>query len=119
MTPKEMALAIAKALDSKKGIDIKVLETADLTTLADYFVICAASSTTQVKALSDECEKAMKELGEEPHHTEGHRGGSWILQDFSSVVVHIFMEETRKFYDLERLWHDAKDVDLAGVLVEN
>ena len=119
MTPKEMALALAKALDNKKGIDIKVLETAELTTLADYFVICAASSTTQVKALSDECEKVMKEAGEVPHHTEGYRGGSWLLLDFSSVVVHIFMEETRKFYDLERLWRDAAPVDLSGILVEN
>lgn len=119
MTQKEMAIAIAKALDSKKGIDIKVLETTELTTLADYFVICAATSTTQVKALSDECEKAMKDLGEMPHHIEGHRGGSWILLDFSAVVVHIFMEDTRKFYDLERLWKDAKDVDLSGILVEN
>jgi len=119
MTPKEMALALAKALDNKKGIDIKVLETAELTTLADYFVICAATSTTQVKALSEECEKVMKENGEIPHHVEGHRGGSWILMDFSSVVVHIFMEDTRKFYDLERLWRDAAPVDLTGILVEN
>lgn len=119
MTPKEIALEIAKALDNKKGIDIKVLETAQLTTLADYFVICAASSTTQVKALADECDKVMKEKGEVPHHIEGHRGGSWLLLDFSSVVVHIFMEETRKFYDLERLWRDATPVDLSGILVQN
>jgi len=61
----------------------------------------------------------MKENGEIPHHIEGHRGGSWILMDFSSVVVHIFMEETRKFYDLERLWRDAAPVDLTGILVKN
>lgn len=119
MTPKEIALTIAKVLDSKKGMDIKVLETADLTTLADYFVICAATSTTQIKALSEECEKVMKEQGEPPHHIEGHRGGTWVLLDFSSVVVHIFMDETRKFYDLERLWSDAKEMDLSKVLVEN
>lgn len=116
MTPKETALTIAKALDSKKGLDIKVLETAHLTTLADYFVICGASSTTQVKALSDFCEKTMKDLGEPPHHIEGHRGGSWTLLDFSSVVAHIFMDDARKFYDLERLWSDAVPVDLTGVL---
>lgn len=119
MTPKELALAAAKALDSKKGQDIKVLETEALTTLADYFVICTATSTTQVKALSDVCEKAMKDLGEPPHHVEGHRGGTWILLDFSSVVVHIFMDEARQFYDLERLWKDAVDVDLSQVLQEN
>ena len=112
MTPKEIAFAAAKALDSKKGLDIKVLETGHLTTLADYFVICTATSTTQVKALSDACEKALKEAGEPPHHIEGHRGGTWVLLDFSSVVVHVFMEEARQFYDLERLWADAVPVEL-------
>ena len=119
MTSKEMALTIAGALDSKKGLDIKVLETGALTTLADYFVICTATSTTQVKALADECEKVMKEHGELPHHIEGHRGGTWILLDFSSVVVHIFNEEAREFYDLERLWSDATPVDLTDVLTKN
>lgn len=120
MTPKETALLLAKALDSRKGINIKVLETGHLTTLADYFVLCSATSSTQIRALSDACEKAMKEqAGEAPHHVEGHRGGTWILLDFSSVVVHIFNEEAREFYDLERLWSDAAPVDLSGVLTEN
>ena len=120
MTPKETAIVLAKALDSKKGIDIKVLETGHLTTLADYFVICTATSTTQVRALSDECEKTTNETtGELPHHVEGHRGGTWVLLDFSSVVVHIFMDDARKFYDLERLWSDATPVDLTDVLTEN
>ena len=119
MTPKEIALAAAKALDAKKGQDIKVLETGDLTTLADYFVICSATSTTQIKALADGCEKVLKDAGEPPHHIEGHRGGTWVLLDFSSVVVHIFNEEARQFYDLERLWQDAAPVDLSGILVEN
>lgn len=117
MTPKELAILAAKALDSKKGLDIKVLETGHLTTLADYFVICTATSSTQVKALADACEKKLKDAGELPHHTEGHRGGTWILLDFSSVVVHVFMDEAREFYDLERLWSDAKSIDLGGILV--
>ena len=119
MTPKETALLLAKALDSKKGLDIKVLETGHLTTLADYFVLCSATSTTQIKALADACEKVMKEAGEPPHHVEGHRGGTWILLDFSAVVVHVFNEEAREFYDLERLWSDATPVDLTEVLTEN
>ncbi len=119
MTSKELALSLAKTLDEKKGEDIKVLETANLTTLADYFVICTAASTTQIKALADACEKTMKELGEEPHHIEGHRGGIWVLLDFSSVVVHLFMEEARQFYDLERLWSDATPVDLSETLKRN
>ena len=116
MTPKEIALTAAKALDDKKGQEIKVLETAGLTTLADYFVICTATSTTQIKALADICEKTLKDAGEPPHHVEGHRGGTWVLLDFSSVVVHIFMDEARKFYDLERLWGDAKPVELNGIV---
>ena len=119
MTPKEIALTAAKALDDKKGQEIKVLETAGLTTLADYFVICTATSTTQIKALADICEKTLKDAGEPPHHVEGHRGGIWVLLDFSSVVVHIFNEEARQFYDLERLWSDATPVDLSEVLTEN
>ena len=119
MTPKEMAIAAVKALDSKKGQDIKCLETGHLTTLADYFVLCTATSTTQIKAMSDACEEAMEKNGERVHHIEGHRGGTWLLMDFSAVVVHIFMDEARKFYDLERLWGDATPVDLTDVLTEN
>ena len=118
MTPKELALAAAKALDSKKGQDIKCLETGHLTTLADYFVLCTATSTTQIKALADVCEKALKDAGEPPHHVEGHRGGTWILQDYGDVVVHVFDKEARAFYDLDRLWADAKTVDLSDVLAQ-
>ena len=100
MTSYEMAIALAKALDGKKGQDIKVLKTEELTTLADYFVLCTATSSTQVKAMSDACEEAMEKNGEQVHHIEGHRGGTWLLMDFSSVVVHVFTDEARKFYDL-------------------
>lgn len=119
MDSKVMALEIAKALDSKKGQDIQVLKTGDLTTLADYFVLCTATSSTQIKALADACEKALKEQGEPPHHIEGHRDGTWVLMDFSVVVVHIFNDEARKFYDLERLWQDAENMDLSDVLTPN
>ena len=112
MTSYEMAIALAKALDGKKGQDIKVLKTEELTTLADYFVLCTATSSTQVKAMSDACEEAMEKNGEQVHHIEGHRGGTWLLMDFSAVVVHIFMDEARKFYDLERLWGDAEEIPL-------
>ena len=117
MNSYESAVLLAKALDSKKGIDIKVLRTAELTTLADYFVICSATSSTQIKALSDACEKVMDEAGEPAHHVEGHHGGTWVLLDFSTVVVHIFTDEARKFYDLERLWGDAEQVDVSGELL--
>ena len=112
MTSTESMKVLAAALDSKKGGDIRVLKTEHLTTLADYFVICTANSSTQIKALSDACEEAMDKAGEPVHHIEGHRGGTWLLMDYSSVVVHIFTDEARKFYDLERLWADAEEVKL-------
>ena len=114
----ELAVLLARALDSKKGGDLKVLKTEGLTTLADYFVICTATSNTQVKAMSDACEEAAEKQGERVHHIEGHRGGAWLLMDFSSVVVHIFTDEARKFYDLERLWSDAEEVDVTKALNE-
>ena len=115
MTANEIALTAVKALDSKKGQDIKCLETGHLTTLADYFVLCTGTSNTQIKALAESCEKAAELMQEPLHHSEGHRSGSWVLLDFSSVVVHLFDEEARQFYDLERLWSDAAPVDLTGV----
>ena len=119
MTPKEMALQLARALDSKKGQDILVLETDGLTTLADYFVLCTGSSAPQLKALADAAERSMKENEILPHHIEGHRGGTWILQDYGDVVLHLFSAEAREFYDLDRLWQDAKVVDLSDVLTPN
>ena len=114
----EMAIEMAKALDAKKGNDIKVLKTEELTTLADYFVLCTATSSTQVKAMADACEAAAEKEGEIVHHIEGHRDGAWLLMDFSSVVVHVFTDEARKFYDLERLWGDAAEIDLSKILIE-
>ena len=111
----ELAILLARTLDSKKGGDLKVLKTEGLTTLADYFVICTATSNTQVKAMSDACEEAVEQNGERAHHIEGHRGGTWLLMDFSAVVVHVFTDEARKFYDLERLWSDAEEMDISKV----
>mgnify|MGYP002569220961 CR=1 FL=1 len=116
MTPKEMALTAAKALDEKKGGDIAAIEITEQTTLADYFVIATGNSNTQINALCGAVEKAMKEqAGEDPLRREGYRDGTWVLLDFSSVVVHIFNDEARKFYDLERLWRDAAELDLSEV----
>ena len=114
----DLAILLAKALDSKKADGLKVLKTEGLTTLADSFVICTATSNTQIKAMSDACEEAAEKDGERAHHIEGHRGGTWLLMDFSSVVVHVFTDEARKFYDLERLWSDAEEIDVAKVLGE-
>ena len=115
-TPKEIAEAAVRALDMKNAHDIKLLHTTDVTVLADYFVICTATSTTQIKALADAVEMALEEVGEQKIHREGYRSGSWVLLDFGCVVVHLFMEEARQFYSLERLWADAKECDIAPLL---
>ena len=111
-TPKELALAAAKALDDKKGVDIKLLAVTDVTSLADFFLICTGTSSTHVKTLCDAVEKALDELGEPALRREGHRSGSWVLLDFGCVVLHVFTDESRQFYDLERLWTDATPVPL-------
>ena len=115
LTPSEVAEFVVNALDSKKAQSIKLLRTSDITILADFFVICTAGSTTQLKTLSDEVEKTLKENGETPLRREGHRSGGWILIDFGCVVVHLFLQEERDFYTLERLWGDAEDIDISGI----
>ena len=116
-SPKELALLAAQALSEKKGREIQVLEIADLTTLADYFVLATGSSNTQINALVDNVEKVITEqAGEEPLHREGYRGGTWVLLDYGCVAVHVFNEEARAFYGLERLWSDGHALDLTGVL---
>ena len=111
LSPYEVAKLVVNALDSKNAKDIKLLRTTELTILADYFVICTANSVTHLKTLIDEVEKDLEENGEVPRRREGERNGGWILIDFACVVVHIFLEETREFYTLERLWSDAEDID--------
>ena len=116
LTPIEITGLIVNALDNKKARDIKALRTTDITILADYFVICTANSTTQLKTLSDEVERILKDNGEMPRRREGHRSGGWILIDFACVIVHLFLREAREFYTLERLWGDAEDVDISGMI---
>ena len=119
LTPKEIAYQVTKALDEKKGIDIKVLRIEKISSLADYFVICTGTVNTHVKTLCDYAEYTMEQLGETMLGREGHRGNSWELLDFGTLVVHVFTEEARKFYDLERLWADAETIDLNNILLPN
>ena len=116
MTPKEMALAAAKALDEKKGIGISAMEITDLTSLADYFVFATGSSNTQINALCGAVEKALDEQGVPVLRREGYRDGTWVQLDYGDIVVHVFSAEAREFYSLERLWSDGIPVDLSGVL---
>ena len=115
----EVALTVTKALDEKKGMNIKLLKIDKGSSLADYFLICTGTSNTHVKTLCDYAEYTMVDvLGEPMLGREGHRGNSCELLDFGSVVVHVFTDEARKFYDLERLWADAEIVDLTDIVIE-
>ncbi|MHB1391973.1 MAG: ribosome silencing factor [Clostridia bacterium] len=109
-----MANNAIERLKEKKAKDIKLLDIHELSTIADYFIIATGNSTTQVQAMSDELEEKMKLAGYKMHHKEGFRNGRWILLDFGNIIIHLFHDEERKFYNLERLWVDAK-----SILVEN
>ena len=119
LTPKEIAYSVTKALDEKKGMNIKLLKIDKVSSLADYFLICTGTSNTHVRTLCDYAEYTLEQLGEPMLGREGHRGNAWELLDFGTIVVHVFTEEARKFYDLERLWADAEPVELSDILLPN
>ncbi len=116
MTSLETAVLAAKAIDGKKGLNIQVIEITDISVLADYMVIATGSSSTHVKALADEVEYQLDKSGISVSHIEGYRSNTWILLDYIDVIVNVFDEEARAFYDLDRMWQDGKPVDLSGVL---
>ena len=103
---KELADAIALVLDSKKGRDIKVLHVEDKTVIAEYFVVCTGNSSTQIKALADEVEYQIDRRGLQPYGVEGRDNNTWLLLDYSNVIVHIFSREAREFYNLDKLYGD-------------
>ena len=117
LSAKEVAYQVTKALDDKKGMDIKLLRISDVSSLADYFLICTGTSNTHVKTLCDYAEYTLEQLGEPMLSREGHRGNSWELLDFGSIVVHVFTQEAREFYSLERLWADAEEIDLSEIVI--
>ena len=118
LSAKEVAYQVTKALDDKKGLDIKLLKIDQVSSLADYFIICTGTSNTHVKTLCDYAEYTLEQLGEPMLGREGHRGNTWELLDYGSVVVHVFTEEAREFYSLERLWADAEQVDIREIVKE-
>ena len=118
LSAKEVAYQVTKALDDKKGKDIRLLRIAEVSSLADYFLICTGTSNTHVKTLCDYAEYTLEQLGEPMLGREGHRGNTWELLDYGSIVVHVFTEEAREFYSLERLWADAEQVDISDIIIE-
>ncbi len=111
MDSKEKMLIAYRALDEKKGEDIKVIDISSVSVMADYFVIATASSPNQVQAMTDNVEEKMHKAGANMKQMEGNKSSSWILMDYSDVIIHVFDKENRLFYDLERIWKDGKTVD--------
>ena len=111
---RNLAIQIAKTVDSKKALDIKLLELKELSSLADYFIICSGGSDTQVKALADEVDRVLSGQGIEPRRVEGYQSANWILMDYGDIIVHIFYRDSRAFYKLDHLWADAPEVAWSG-----
>ncbi len=113
----EILKVAANALNGKKARDINAVKVSDLTVLCEYFLICTANSSTQIRALTDEVEEKLEQAGVRPHHIEGKASG-WIVLDYGSVVVHIFGRNEREFYALDKMWADAESIDLENILEE-
>ena len=113
----EIVKTAVKAIDSKRGLDIEVIKVGDITVITDYFVIATASSNTQLKAIADEIEFKLSEQGIEPHHIEG-RTSEWICLDYIGVVIHVLLNKSRDFYQIERLWEDGEKVDISEYVIK-
>lgn len=111
----KMAKIAYNALDEKKGEDIKIIDISGISVMADYFIIANGNSITQVQALVDNVEEKMNQSGFIMKRKEGNRSSTWVLLDFGDIVVHVFDNEDRLFYDLERIWSDGKTVEISAL----
>lgn len=109
---KEVLKDVYNAMDDKFATDITILDIKNVSSITDYFVIANGSSPNQVKAIADAASESLYKRGEKARHSEGYQTASWVLLDFYNIVVHVFNKEDRQFYNLERLWGDAKTVDI-------
>ncbi len=105
-------LIAARAAASKKALDVKVLDLRDITSFADFFVVCSGANPRQIQAVSEEIGLQLKERGEYPLSVEGYENADWILADYGDYLIHVFSEKARAYYDLERLWRHAKSVPI-------
>ena len=111
MTSKEMTKLAINALEDKKAEDIRVIDISEVSVLADYFIIARGSNRSQVQALSDNVDETLGRAGHPVKQVEGYDTANWILLDFGDIIVHVFDNENRLFYDLERIWRDGKIVE--------
>ena len=112
---KEMAKIAVAALEEKKAKDIKILDISGVSVLADYFIIASGSNRNQVQAMADEAQEKLYKAGYEAKQVEGYQTANWNLMDYQDIIVHIFDEENRLFYDLERIWRDGSLVEKADL----
>ena len=112
MTSKELAKLACDALDDKKALEIKVINIENVSTLADYFIIASGTNHNQVQAMADNVDETLGRAGYQPKQIEGYQNANWILMDYRDIVIHIFDEENRLFYDLERIWRDGTVVEV-------
>ena len=110
ITPRQLALLAAEVCDEKKAKEIIVLDVRKITSISDYFIVCSTSNERQARAIADDLRVRMKDLGKREMGVEGIDDARWVLQDFGDIVLHIFHESQREFYDIEGLWADAKQV---------
>ncbi len=115
---REMAKIAVKALDDKKGNDIRIIDIHEVTVIADYFVIASGANRNQIQSMAENVEESLGRAGYEPRQIEGYGSGSWILMDYNDIVIHIFSEEDRLFYDLDRIWRDGKIIETTDFLTE-
>ena len=115
-TEKMMAQIACKTIDDKKGQDIKIIDIHNVSVIADYFVIASGTNSNQVHEIVDNVEEQLGRAGFEAKQIEGNRNSSWILMDYGDVIVHVFDEENRLFYDLERIWRDGKVLEMDAFL---
>ena len=111
MESREMAKLVCKALDDKKAIDVKAIDISEVSVMADFFIVASASNQSQLNAMQDEVDRILYEQGIHAKSIEGNRSSTWVLMDYEDVIVHLFSEEDRLFYDLERIWKDGIIID--------
>ena len=112
----EMVSIACKAIDDKKALDIKVIDIREVSVIADYFVITSGSNLNQVQAIVDNVEEQLGRAGYDAKQIEGYQSANWILMDYGDLIIHVFDEENRLFYDLERIWRDGKELDVSEFL---
>lgn len=112
----KMTKLACKALDDKKGFDIKVIDIHEVSVIADYFIIASGSNQNQVQAMVDNVAEELGRAGYEAKQVEGNRSSTWVLMDYGDLIVHVFDDANRLFYDLERIWRDGKVLDVKEFL---